>query len=123
GMTNVYRLTLRYQGKAHTLHVIHALNWPDHGALPRTDDLRQLAQLVNQYQSGSPESSVPMIHCLGGVGRTGTLAAATLLLKAPNIDLDRVVDEFRDARNERMLEDYVQRGQLKALQQELTSSR
>ncbi|ENT7524733.1 protein-tyrosine phosphatase family protein [Escherichia coli] len=123
GMTNVYRLTLRYQGKAHTLHVIHALNWPDHGALPRTDDLRQLAQLVNQYQSGSPEASVPMIHCLGGVGRTGTLAAATLLLKAPNIELDRVVDEFRDARNERMLEDDVQREQLKALQQELTSSR
>ncbi|EAB9751759.1 TPA: protein-tyrosine phosphatase family protein [Salmonella enterica] len=119
GGADVYRLTIRYQGKAHTLHVIHALNWPDHGALPRTDDLRQLAQLVNQYQSGSPEGAVPMIHCLGGVGRTGTLAAATLLLKAPDIDLDRVVNEFREARNERMLEDDVQRGQLKALQQEL----
>ncbi len=119
GGADVYRLTIRYQGKAHTLHVIHALNWPDHDALPRTDDLRQLAQLVNQYQSGSPEGAVPMIHCLGGVGRTGTLAAATLLLKAPDIDLDRVVNEFREARNERMLEDAVQRGQLKALQQEL----
>ncbi|ELH9453245.1 hypothetical protein RQX78_003797 [Salmonella enterica] len=119
GEADVYRLTIRYQGKVHTLHVIHALNWPDHGALPRTDDLRQLAQLVNQYQSGSPGASVPMIHCLGGVGRTGTLAAATLLLKAPDIDLDRVVNEFRDARNEKMLEDDVQRGQLKTLQQEL----
>ncbi|EAZ1917567.1 TPA: hypothetical protein O7Y06_002854 [Salmonella enterica] len=119
GGADVYRLTIRYQGKVHTLHVIHALNWPDHGALPRTDDLRQLAQLVNQYQSDSPGASVPMIHCLGGVGRTGTLAAATLLLKAPDIDLDRVVNEFRDARNEKMLEDDVQRGQLKTLQQEL----
>ncbi len=121
GGADVYRLTIRYQGKVHTLHVIHALNWPDHGALPRTDDLRQLAQLVNQYQSGSPGASVPMIHCLGGVGRTGTLAAATLLLKAPDIDLDRVVNEFRDARNEKMLEDDVQRRQLKTLQQELQS--
>ncbi|EAA5661695.1 protein-tyrosine phosphatase family protein [Salmonella enterica] len=112
-------MTIRYQEKAHTLHVIRALNWPDHGALPRTDDLRQLAQLVNQYQSGSPGASVPMIHCLGGVGRTGTLAAATLLLKAPDIDLDRVVNEFRDARNEKMLEDDIQRGQMKTLQQEL----
>ncbi|ECM1686980.1 hypothetical protein QY72_19550 [Salmonella enterica subsp. enterica serovar Give] len=121
GGADVYRLTIRYQGKVHTLHVIHALNWPDHGALPHTDDLRQLAQLVNQYQSDSPGASVPMIHCLGGVGRTGTLAAATLLLKAPDIDLDRVVNEFRDARNEKMLEDDVQRGQLKTLQQELQS--
>ncbi|HEC8710326.1 TPA: hypothetical protein R4C66_002134 [Salmonella enterica subsp. enterica serovar Poona] len=119
GGADVYRLTIRYQGKVHTLRVIHALNWPDHGALPRTGDLRQLAQLVNQHQFGSPGASVPMIHCLGGVGRTGTLAAATLLLKAPDIDLDRVVNEFREARNERMLEDDVQRGQLKALQQEL----
>ncbi|EBA1772920.1 hypothetical protein IW77_23870 [Salmonella enterica] len=81
-----------------------------------------MAQLVNQYQSGSPGTSVPMIHCLGGVGRTGTLAAATLLLKAPDIDLDGVVNEFRDARNEKMLEDDVQRGQLKTLQQELQTT-
>lgn len=45
--------------------------------------------------------------------------AAQWVKKAPNIDLDRVVNEFRDARNERMLEDDVQRGQLKVLQQEL----
>ncbi|WP_275094308.1 protein-tyrosine phosphatase family protein, partial [Salmonella enterica] len=78
----------------------------------------------NSNQNGAPGRSssdkhLPMIHCLGGVGRTGTMAAALVLKDNPHSNLEQVRADFRDSRNNRMLEDASQFVQLKAMQAQL----
>ncbi|EJJ5084591.1 pathogenicity island 1 effector protein StpP, partial [Salmonella enterica] len=104
---------------------LHVKNWSDHQPLPSTDQLEYLADRVkNSNQNGAPGRSssdkyLPMIHCLDGVGRTGTMAAALVLKDNPHSNLEQVRADFRDSRNNRMLEDASQFVQLKAMQAQL----
>lgn len=71
-----YNMHLSCGEKQYTIPVLHVKNWPDHQPLPSTDQLEYLADRVkNSNQNSAPGRSssdkhLPMIHCLGGVGRT-----------------------------------------------------
>lgn len=125
GAIDQYNMHLSCGEKQYTIPVLHVKNWPDHQPLPSTDQLEYLADRVkNSNQNGAPGRSssdkhLPMIHCLGGVGRTGTMAAALVLKDNPHSNLEQVRADFRDSRNNRMLEDASQFVQLKAMQAQL----
>ncbi|EBW5736864.1 SPI-1 type III secretion system effector GTPase-activating protein SptP [Salmonella enterica subsp. enterica serovar Hadar] len=120
-----YNMQLSCGEKRYTIPVLHVKNWPDHQPLPSTEQLEYLADRVkNSNQNGAPGRSssdkhLPMIHCLGGVGRTGTMAAALVLKDNPHSNLEQVRADFRNSRNNRMLEDASQFVQLKAMQAQL----
>ncbi|HCM1930124.1 TPA: SPI-1 type III secretion system effector GTPase-activating protein SptP [Salmonella enterica subsp. salamae serovar 51:c:-] len=125
GAIDQYNMQLSWGEKRYTIPVLHVKNWPDHQPLPSTDQLEYLADSVkSSNQNGAPGRSssdkhLPMIHCLGGVGRTGTLAAALVLKDNPHRHLEQIRADFRDSRNNRMLEDTSQFVQLKAMQAQL----
>ncbi|EAZ4760723.1 TPA: SPI-1 type III secretion system effector GTPase-activating protein SptP [Salmonella enterica subsp. salamae serovar 35:g,m,s,t:-] len=125
GAIDQYNMQLSWGKKQYTIPVLHVKNWPDHQPLPSADQLEYLADSVkssNQNGAPGPSSSdkhLPMIHCLGGVGRTGTLAAALVLKDNPHRNLEQIRADFRDSRNNRMLEDASQFVQLKAMQAQL----
>ncbi|MCX6990764.1 MAG: tyrosine-protein phosphatase [Chlamydiae bacterium] len=55
---------------------LHFTQWPDGGAIT----LPQLTELVESIEGFSSDPSSPLwIHCLAGVGRTGTLITAMIL--------------------------------------------
>ncbi|MBV8045290.1 MAG: hypothetical protein JO226_22080 [Pluralibacter sp.] len=117
-----YQLTISTENKTVTLPVLHALNWPDRGALQSAEQLEALARLFqkvstpeSEYANAEPKPALPMVHCLGGVGRTGTLIATHELLKNPAADVVSIVNDMRATRNPRMLEDKVQREHVDAL--------
>lgn len=125
GAIDQYNMQLSWGEKHYTIPVLHVKNWPDHQPLPSADQLEYLADSVkSSNQNGAPGRSssdkhLPMIHCLGGVGRTGTLAAALVLKDNPHRHLEQIRADFRDSRNNRMLEDASQFVQLKAMQAQL----
>ncbi|ECG8607822.1 pathogenicity island 1 effector protein StpP [Salmonella enterica subsp. salamae] len=126
GAIDQYNMQLYWGEKQYTIPVLHVKNWPDHQPLPSATQLENLADRVKSIvnQNGAPGHSssdkhLPMIHCLGGVGRTGTMAAALVLKDNPHSDLEQVRADFRDSRNNRMLEDTSQFVQLKAMQAQL----
>ncbi|ECJ2554495.1 SPI-1 type III secretion system effector GTPase-activating protein SptP [Salmonella enterica subsp. salamae] len=125
GAIDQYNMQLSWGEKQYTIPVLHVKNWPDHQPLPSADQLEYLADSVkSSNQNGAPGRSssdkhLPMIHCLGGVGRTGTLAAALVLKDNPHRNLEHIRADFRDSRNNRMLEDASQFVQLKAMQAQL----
>ncbi|EAB6843746.1 SPI-1 type III secretion system effector GTPase-activating protein SptP [Salmonella enterica subsp. salamae] len=125
GAIDQYNMQLSWGEKQYTIPVLHVKNWPDHQPLPSADQLEYLADSVkSSNQNGAPGRSssdkhLPMIHCLGGVGRTGTLAAALVLKDNPHRNLEQIRADFRDSRNNRMLEDASQFVQLKAMQTQL----
>ncbi|EBX9239784.1 type III secretion system effector GTPase-activating protein SptP [Salmonella enterica subsp. salamae serovar Springs] len=125
GAIDQYNMQLSWGEKHYTIPVLHVKNWPDHQPLPSADQLEYLADSVkSSNQNGAPGRSssdkhLPMIHCLGGVGRTGTLAAALVLKDNPHRHLEQIRADFRDSRNKRMLEDASQFVQLKAMQAQL----
>ncbi|EAB9750212.1 type III secretion system effector GTPase-activating protein SptP [Salmonella enterica subsp. salamae] len=125
GAIDQYNMQLSWGEKQYTIPVLHVKNWPDHQPLPSADQLEYLVDSVkSSNQNGAPGRSssdkhLPMIHCLGGVGRTGTLAAALVLKDNPHRNLEQIRADFRDSRNNRMLEDASQFVQLKAMQAQL----
>ncbi|EKT7567521.1 SPI-1 type III secretion system effector GTPase-activating protein SptP [Salmonella enterica] len=125
GAIDQYNMQLSWGEKQYTIPVLHVKNWPDHQPLPSADQLEYLADSVkSSNQNGAPGRSssdkhLPMIHCLGGVGRTGTLAAALVLKDNPHRNLEQIRADLRDSRNNRMLEDASQFVQLKAMQAQL----
>ncbi|ECC1693083.1 pathogenicity island 1 effector protein StpP [Salmonella enterica subsp. salamae] len=126
GAIDQYNMQLSWGEKQYTIPVLHVKNWPDHQPLPSATQLEKLADSVKSIvnQNGAPgrsssDTHLPMIHCLGGVGRTGTMAAALVLKDNPHCNLEQVRADFRDSRNDRMLEDISQFVQLKEMQAQL----
>ncbi|MEJ8675071.1 hypothetical protein [Chromobacterium amazonense] len=79
--------------------------------------LGQLPLLRNYANVATPDA-LPMIHCRGGVGRTGTLIAAMELINPDSkASLQRIIADQRTTRNHRMAEDVGQREQLVELAQ------
>ncbi|EHE1281442.1 TPA: type III secretion system effector BopA family protein [Salmonella enterica subsp. diarizonae serovar 48:k:-] len=126
GAIDQYNMQLSWGEKQYTIPVLHVKNWPDHQPLPSATQLENLADSVKSIvnQNGAPgrsssDTHLPMIHCLGGVGRTGTMAAALVLKDNPHCNLEQVRADFRESRNDRMLEDTLQFVQLKEMQAQL----
>ncbi|KAK3139446.1 hypothetical protein QOZ80_5AG0383430 [Eleusine coracana subsp. coracana] len=55
-------------GKVHSVLHIEYPDWPDHGAPPKTDAVRQIWKRVHHI----PREHPIVAHCSAGIGRTGT---------------------------------------------------
>ena len=69
----IIRRTIQAKKDHHTREVrqLHMVNWPD-GSIIRPDSLYQLLQCADEHADGNPI----IVHCMGGIGRTGTFIAA-----------------------------------------------
>lgn len=101
--------------------VIHVTNWADHAPLESSYQLERVAREVNSIIASEEstyvnvnETRLPMVHCVGGVGRTGTLIGAMHILKNPEADFDAVLADMRATRSNRMVEK-TQETQLKEM--------
>ncbi|EBI9247914.1 hypothetical protein DIK88_16805 [Salmonella enterica] len=101
---NRYKMTLqnKMDGTTRCLDVIHVNDWKDKDII----DVNHLISLASELNlDGVP----PAIHCLGGVGRTGTLAVAMQMLRSNNTALteeyiDSIIEKFRQDRNGHMVQ-------------------
>ncbi|EBS3610417.1 hypothetical protein DPD44_21100 [Salmonella enterica subsp. enterica serovar Poona] len=90
-------------GTMHSLEVIHVNDWKDKSKV----DVEHLISLASELNlDGVP----PAIHCLGGVGRTGTLAVAMQMLKSKYDTalteeyIKSIIEKFRHDRNDHMVQ-------------------
>ena len=68
----------RKDGSTQTVQHFHYENWPDHDA-PEDTLFRRFLQLIESHHTDG--SSPILVHCAGGVGRSGTFVAAHSLRK------------------------------------------
>lgn len=61
-----------------TVKRVHFKNWPDHGTIS-SQDMIELVGVVDKLSQGKDDSAI-VVHCRGGVGRTGTFITARTLL-------------------------------------------
>ncbi len=67
-----YDITEKTTGKIKVIKRLHYKEWPDHGAIA-ADAMRELVKQVHDVPSPL------LVHCRGGVGRTGTFITARTL--------------------------------------------
>ena len=73
---NIYVVTDTLSGKTSELRRYHYSSWPDHGVpigKNSKDSLLKFVEALRYHQNKSVYSSNTMVHCVAGVGRTGTL--------------------------------------------------
>ncbi|MBC7405310.1 MAG: hypothetical protein H7252_06465 [Cytophaga sp.] len=64
------KIEMRGGQATHTLQRLHFPGWPDHGVI----STKTLIGLADKIEATSPDPARPVvIHCMAGVGRTGTL--------------------------------------------------
>lgn len=97
-----YQLTLTKDGHKVTLPVIHIINWNDRTTIS-AEALRALTVDINQYSKG--EGELPVIHCISGSGRTGSVVAAMQLTKPNNqYSAYQVVESLRNTGTPHMIQ-------------------
>ncbi|WP_422467185.1 tyrosine-protein phosphatase [Endozoicomonas sp. ALC013] len=71
-----YEVTDLITGETRLIRRYHYTGWPDHGVPNETngqDSLLRFVEAVRKHQTGDDYSDKTMVHCMAGVGRTGTL--------------------------------------------------
>lgn len=66
-------------GDKHNIQMLHFYGWPDMG-VPDMEPFLKLLNRINEYIYSNPQQGPIILHCLAGVGRTGTFAAIHLIL-------------------------------------------
>ncbi|MEQ5075975.1 type III secretion system effector BopA family protein [Providencia alcalifaciens] len=123
-----YHLEVSSGSEVYNLPVIHVQSWKDHQPLQSVSQLLELAEItletsnvVEPIYENTKSTSVPMVHCFGGVGRTGTLITAMELIKNPSLSSEQIIADLRECRNKKMVEDRPQQRQLRQLEHMLGS--
>lgn len=73
---------------------VHVTGWIDDGTITVTD-LTRIVDLVLPDPRDPPNI---LVHCLAGIGRTGTMVAACLLRERPDAEVEDLVRTLRQAR-------------------------
>ncbi|MBO9482219.1 tyrosine-protein phosphatase [Salinisphaera sp. G21_0] len=71
-----YEVTDPLTGETRIMRRYHYTGWPDHGVPNETngqDSLLKFIEALRTHQVGKEYSGKTMVHCMAGVGRTGTL--------------------------------------------------
>ncbi|ESO97064.1 hypothetical protein LOTGIDRAFT_143547, partial [Lottia gigantea] len=92
-------IIMERDGAIHKFYHFHYISWPDHG-VPKTNDMLDFQFTVNKFK---PESKSPvLVHCIAGIGRTGTYIAMDYCLKQYNdtgkVDVLECVKTLRQQR-------------------------
>lgn len=102
---DLYQLTLTkdgQDGQKVALPVIHVTDWGDRRTIS-AEALRALAVDINQYAKG--EGDLPVIHCMSGSGRAGTVVAAMQLVQPDNqYSTHKVVKSLRETGTPHMVQ-------------------
>jgi protein-tyrosine phosphatase len=67
------------------VEILHDLAWPDYGTIPLSGLIELIISINNRLEKSSTASEPsrqtpsPLIHCLAGAGRSGTVAAAYIM--------------------------------------------
>ncbi len=77
----MYRLA-DHSGKTKAVARIHFEKWPDHGAAS-AENLGKIISLMDHLEEKvlCNQDQKPIVHCMAGVGRTGTLITARTMIK------------------------------------------
>ncbi len=87
-----------------TVKRINFTKWIDHSVVS-LEEIKEIAKWIDKYKTNTP----PLVHCSAGVGRTGTVCAATGLINA--IKEGRVTrDNYLQVIHESILKGRFQRG-------------
>lgn len=110
-----YRLTLTHHlpidpvdrdSGPRRLPVLHVTGWSDRCGMS-VDRLEALARHINTLTDDAVAlgaSEVPVVHCLGGVSRTGMLLAAMALIRHTALPLETIVRDLRASRSPMMVQ-------------------
>jgi len=93
---------------------IHFLGWPDFGVPNDTTSIRELVKLMKTI-----ESSITLVHCSAGIGRTGTFISIAIGIEMlyntmsegsneNDIDVENLVLNLRKQRNKGMVQNLQQ---------------
>jgi len=102
-----YAIKEKRTGSIKTIKRIHYKNWPDHGVID-TDTMLGLVKTINTLALEQADGRI-MVHCRGGVGRTGTLITARTLYNLKEAD-SITVDTFKSKTRDIILHGREQRG-------------
>lgn len=85
--------TLKTPGSNIIMH-IHVTGWVDNSSISSTD----LQSIVSKIITNPQDPPKILVHCLAGVGRTGTFVATAVLRQYPYLSPVQVVRELRASR-------------------------
>lgn len=125
-LLNHHRMNISDKTNKSDFSVIHVTNWKDRETIT-SDELKKLADFVkNKVESECDKdpsrAKQPLIHCNAGIGRTGMLTGALLLMdKDNNKSAREVVQGMRATGSARMVQTLEQYKTLVQLEELLKS--
>ncbi|XP_065657649.1 receptor-type tyrosine-protein phosphatase alpha isoform X2 [Hydra vulgaris] len=95
-VTHELRLTNQETGRSWIITHFWFLGWPDYGSPESGSEIIQLIGSVQKSKKSTLESGPILVHCSGGVGRTGVLMA--VMNSIERLKVKGVVDIFQTIR-------------------------
>lgn len=84
---------LSYNKKLRNIYHFQYTKWSDHQEPSDSEHINKLIEYMEKYST-----TVPIIHCSAGVGRSGTFIACNILKDYPDTNILRLVEHFRTQR-------------------------
>ncbi|CAL8302244.1 unnamed protein product [Boreogadus saida] len=94
GELNMYRVPSLLEAYRRQGFRVHHLPFPDGGA----PELEQCGQILKELQSSLEDQRRTVIHCYGGLGRSGLIAACLLLQLSVTMTANKAIEILRELR-------------------------